>query len=178
MGHPTSRPQILQPADEYHPLLDADHGYLIFAKERLDAYVKNSIARWVVRKLFDWCGVAGETRRHDLGIMLYEDVAVQIVTQKNIEAKSLKPGDKWYGFVWQWKQSPVNSLLGAESVHYGNSEYSGTDIDGLHRARNPTLLVPLESVDSYQCSNLDETFRRLEAKVREVKVILNSTPVA
>lgn len=177
MGHPTNRPKILQLEDENHSLLDADHGYLIFAKERLDAYVQNPIARWVVRKLFDWCSIAGETRRHDLGIMLYEDVAIQIVTQKNLEAKSLKPGDKWYGFVWQWKQSPVSSLLGSESVHYGKSEYSGTDIDSLHRARQPTLLVPIESVDTYQCPKLDETFRLLDEKVKQVAASVKPAPV-
>lgn len=166
-----------QTAVDDHPLLNAEHGYLILVKERLDAYVKTSFRRWVVRRLFDWCGVAGETRCRKLGIVLYEDLAIQIVTQRNLEAPNLKPGDPWYGCVWQWEKMPVSSLLGEEAVRYGKTEYSGTDIDKLHRARKLTTLVPLESIARYQDSSLDETFRLLEEKVKQVASSVKPAPV-
>lgn len=166
-----------QPVADDHPLMGVADGYLILAQERLEVYIKSAALRWVIRKLFDWADIAGDTRRHDLGIVLYEDLAIQIVAQKNLEAKSLKHGDKWYGFVFSWHEVPVNRLMGAESVRYGNLEYSGTDIDSLHRARNPTLLVPLESVDTYQNSKLDETFRLLDEKVKQVAASVKPAPV-
>ena len=138
---PAVEDNVVALEESIHSMAGLETCYNLRAKQSLDAYVKSRVLKWLVRRLYDLCGISGDFRLHDMGTVTNEDVARSIVTQKNLEARFLKPGDPGYGFVWEFKPSPVNRLLGFEAVRYGVPEYSGTDLDAKFRACHPTRLV-------------------------------------
>jgi hypothetical protein len=159
---PATEGNVVALEESIHSMAGVEKCYNLRAKQSLDAYVKSRVLKWLVRRLYDLCGISGDFRLHDMGTVLYEDVARAIVSQKNLEARSLKPGDKGYGFVWEFKESPVSRILGFESVRYGAVEYSGTDIDSRFLARHPTRLV-----DERISQKAVEGLRRVNAQLDE-----------
>jgi hypothetical protein len=163
-------------------LLSLESCFNIRAKQSLDAWVasrtkgrlKRRILCWMIRTLYNQTDFSGDFRLHDMGTLTDEDVAKSIVAMKNSEAKLLKPGDKGYGFVWEYKASPVNRLLSESSVQYGAAEYSGTAIDSKLRARKPTELVECDALQQIK-GNLREGLKLARDLNKTLQASQNST---
>lgn len=165
-----------------HRLLGLESCFNVRAKQSLDAWVasrtkgrlKRSVLCWMIRTLYNQTDFSGDFRLHDIGTLTDEDVAESVVAMKNSEAKLLKPGDKGYGFVWEYKASPVNRLMSESSVQYGSAEYSGTDIDSKLRARKPTELIECDALQKIK-GNLREGLKLAQGLNETLEASRNST---